>query len=238
MKLHILAFAAHPDDVELASSGTLLRHKAEGKNIGIVDLTRGELGTRGTPALRSMESAKASEILQLDYRANLGLADGFFSKNEDSLKAIIQQLRHTQPDIVLANAINDRHIDHGRAADLVADACFLSGLRKIETVFEGKLQEPWRPKAVYHYIQDRYIHPNLVVDITPYWELKMASIKAYSSQFYNEKSDEPQTPISSADFLNFLEARAREMGRLIGVSYGEGFTTNRAVGVSDLTSLL
>lgn len=238
MKLHILAFAAHPDDVELASSGTLLRHKAEGKNIGIVDLTRGELGTRGTPELRTIESAKASELLQLDYRANLGLADGFFSKNEDSLKAIIQQLRHTQPDVVLANAISDRHIDHGRAADLVADACFLSGLRKIETVFEGKRQEPWRPKAVYHYIQDRYIHPNLVVDITPYWELKMASIKAYSSQFYNEKSDEPQTPISSADFIDFLEARAREMGRIIGVTYGEGFTTNRAIGVSDLTSLL
>jgi bacillithiol biosynthesis deacetylase BshB1 len=238
MKLHILAFAAHPDDVELASSGTLLRHKAEGKNIGIVDLTRGELGTRGTPELRTIESAKASELLQLDYRANLGLADGFFSKNEDSLKAIIQQLRHTQPDVVLANAINDRHIDHGRAADLVADACFLSGLRKIETVSEGKRQEPWRPKAVYHYIQDRYIHPNLIVDITPYWELKMASIKAYSSQFYNENSDEPQTPISSADFIDFLEARAREMGRIIGVTYGEGFTTNRAIGVSDLTSLL
>lgn len=238
MKLHILAFAAHPDDVELASSGTLLRHKAEGKNIGIVDLTRGELGTRGTPELRTIESAKASELLQLDYRANLGLADGFFSKNEDSLKAIIQQLRHTQPDVVLANAISDRHIDHGRAADLVADACFLSGLRKIETVFEGKRQEPWRPKAVYHYIQDRYIHPNLVVDITPYWELKMASIKAYSSQFYNENSDEPQTPISSADFIDFLEARAREMGRIIGVTYGEGFTSNRAIGVSDLTNLL
>ncbi len=237
MKLHILAFAAHPDDVELASSGTLLRHKAEGKNIGIVDLTRGELGTRGTPELRAVESAKASELLQLDYRANLGLADGFFSKNENSLKAIIQQLRHTQPDVVLANAVSDRHIDHGRAADLVADACFLSGLRKIETEFEGKQQEPWRPKAVYHYIQDRYIHPSLVVDITPYWELKMAAIKAYSSQFYNENSTEPQTPISSAEFIEFLEARAREMGRIIGVTYGEGFTTQRAVGVSDLTSL-
>jgi len=237
MKLHILAFAAHPDDVELASSGTLLRHKAEGKNIGIVDLTRGELGTRGTPELRAVESAKASELLQLDYRANLGLADGFFTKNENSLKAIIQQLRHTQPDVVLANAISDRHIDHGRAADLVADACFLSGLRKIETEFEGKRQEPWRPKAVYHYIQDRYIHPSLVVDITPYWELKMAAIKAYSSQFYNENSTEPQTPISSAEFIEFLEARAREMGRIIGVTYGEGFTTQRAVGVSDLTSL-
>lgn len=237
MKLHILAFAAHPDDVELASSGTLLRHKAEGKNIGIVDLTRGELGTRGTPELRAVESAKASELLQLDYRANLGLADGFFSKNENSLKAIIQQLRHTQPDVVLANAVSDRHIDHGRAADLVADACFLSGLRKIETEFEGKRQEPWRPKAVYHYIQDRYIHPSLVVDITPYWELKMAAIKAYSSQFYNENSTEPQTPISSAEFIEFLEARAREMGRIIGVTYGEGFTTQRAVGVTDLTSL-
>jgi bacillithiol biosynthesis deacetylase BshB1 len=237
MKLHILALAAHPDDVELASSGTLLRHKAEGKNIGIVDLTRGELGTRGTPELRAVESAKASELLQLDYRANLGLADGFFTKNENSLKAIIQQLRHTQPDVVLANAISDRHIDHGRAADLVADACFLSGLRKIETEFEGKQQEPWRPKAVYHYIQDRYIHPSLVVDITPYWELKMAAIKAYSSQFYNENSTEPQTPISSAEFIDFLEARAREMGRIIGVTYGEGFTTQRAVGVSDLTSL-
>ncbi len=237
MKLHILAFAAHPDDVELASSGTLLRHKAEGKKIGIVDLSRGELGTRGTPELRAVESAKASELLQLDYRANLGLADGFFSKNENSLKAIIQQLRHAQPDVVLANAVSDRHIDHGRAADLVADACFLSGLRKIETVFEGKRQEPWRPKAVYHYIQDRYIHPSLVVDITPYWELKMASIKAYSSQFYNENSNEPQTPISSAEFIEFLEARAREMGRIIGVTYGEGFTTQRAVGVTDLTSL-
>ncbi len=238
MKLDLLAFAAHPDDVELSCSGTLVKHIRQGKKAGIVDLTRGELGTRGSAELRDKEAAEASRIMGIHYRHNLRLRDGFFEKNEASLLAIIQQIRLCQPDVVLANAVADRHIDHGRAADLVADACFLSGLRKIETSWEGKPQTAWRPKAVYHYIQDRYIRPDLVVDITDSFVIKLDSIKAFSSQFYSADSEEPMTPISTPDFAAFHEARAREMGRIISVTYGEGFTAARAPGVKDLTELL
>lgn len=237
MKLDILAFAAHPDDIELSCSGTLLKHIQLGQKVGIVDLTRGELGTRGSADLRDLEAAVASKVLGIHYRHNLKLRDGFFEKNESSLLAIIQQIRLCQPKVVLANAIADRHIDHGRAADLVADACFLSGLQKINTQWEGKTQMAWRPTSLFHYIQDRYLKPDLVVDITSTYETKVDSIKAFSSQFYSADSQEPVTPISTADFWNFLEARAREMGRHISVTYGEGFTVSRAVGVSDLTSL-
>jgi bacillithiol biosynthesis deacetylase BshB1 len=237
MKLDILAFAAHPDDVELAASGTVAAHIAKGYKVGIIDLTQGELGTRGNAALRAEESAKASELLGIHVRENLHMRDGFFLNDEVHQLKIIECIRAYQPEMVLCNAINDRHIDHGRAAKLVADACFLSGLRKIETKRNGELQQAWRPKNVYHYIQDYYLKPDVVVDITPYFEQKMKSIKAYSSQFYNPDANEPETPISGSDFLHFIEARAREMGRIIGVTYAEGFNTARTPGVNDLFHL-
>lgn len=237
-KIDILAFAAHPDDVELSCSGTLIKHIKAGKRVGIVDLTQGELGSRGSVALRKAEAAQASTIMGIHYRANLGMRDGFFVNDEAHQLSIIAQLRHARPDVVLANAIEDRHIDHGRAAKLVADACFLSGLLQIKTSWEGKEQEAWRPRAIYHYIQDRYIKPDFVVDITDYFDQKLESIRAFSSQFYSAYSHEPETPISRPDFLEFIEARAREMGRQIPVTYAEGFTTHRAPGVNDLMSLL
>jgi N-acetylglucosamine malate deacetylase 1 len=237
-KLDILAFAAHPDDVELSCSGTLIRHIEAGKRVGIVDLTEGELGSRGNAALRREEAAAASQVMGIHYRANLGMRDGFFIIDEAHQRLIIEQIRHTRPDIVLANAVNDRHIDHGRAAKLVAEAAFLSGLRRIETHFQGQLQEAWRPRVLYHYIQDRYLKPDFVVDITDQFERKLAAIKAFGSQFYDHNSNEPMTPISRPDFLDFIEARAREMGRLVPVTYGEGFTVERAIGVNDLTELL
>lgn len=237
MKLDILAFAAHPDDVELSCSGTLVKHIQMGQKVGIVDLTRGELGTRGSAEIRDLEAAVATKVLGVHYRHNLRMRDGFFEKNEANLLAIIQQIRLCQPKVVLANAIADRHIDHGRAADLVADACFLSGLQKIKTSWEGNTQMAWRPVSLFHYIQDRYLKPDLVVDVTANYATKIESIKAFSSQFYSADSEEPMTPISSADFLFFLEARAREMGRHIQVTYGEGFTVSRAVGVDDLCNL-
>jgi N-acetylglucosamine malate deacetylase 1 len=238
MKLDILAFAAHPDDIELAASGTLLAHIAMGKKVGIIDLTRGELGTRGSAELRDQEAAASSDILGLHVRENLRMRDGFFIKDETHLLRVIEMIRKYQPEIVLANSEFDRHIDHGRAADLVHDACFLSGLMKIETSHHGKDQEAWRPKAVYHYIQDYYTRPDVVFDITPFYEQKQKSISAFSSQFFNVNSDEPETPISSKDFWDFLEARARQFGRLINTTYAEGFTVKRPIGVKDLTELL
>lgn len=238
MKLDILAFAAHPDDIELAASGTLLAHIAMGKKVGIVDLTRGELGTRGSAELRDKEATESSKILGLHVRENLRMRDGFFVKDETHLLRVIEMIRKYQPEIVLANSEFDRHIDHGRAADLVHDACFLSGLRKIETSHHGRDQEAWRPKAVYHYIQDYYTKPDVVFDITPFYDQKLKSISAFSSQFFNLNSDEPETPISSKDFWDFLEARARQFGRLINATYGEGFTVKRPIGAKDLTELL
>jgi N-acetylglucosamine malate deacetylase 1 len=238
IKLDILAFAAHPDDVELSCSGTLIRHIQAGKRVGIVDLTQGELGSRGSAALRKQEAAAASQVMGIHYRANLGMRDGFFTIDEAHQRLIIEQIRHTQPDIIFANAVSDRHIDHGRAAKLVAEAAFLSGLRRIETEYEGELQQAWRPRVLYHYIQDRYIKPDFVVDITDQFSLKLAAVKAFGSQFYDPNSAEPMTPISRPDFLDFIEARAREMGRLVPVTYGEGFTVERSIGVTDLTQLL
>lgn len=238
MKLDILAFAAHPDDIELAASGTVMAHIALGKKVGIVDLTRGELGTRGSAELRDKEAAASSEILGITVRENLRMRDGFFVNDEDHQVQIIEMLRLYQPDIVLCNSEFDRHIDHGRAASLVHDACFLSGLRKIETIYGGVKQEHWRPKAIYHYIQDYYTKPDIIVDITPYFERKIESIKAFSSQFYDPNSTEPESPISSKDFMQFLDARAREFGRNIGVTYAEGFTVKRTIGTRDLTELL
>ncbi|MGB3618095.1 MAG: bacillithiol biosynthesis deacetylase BshB1 [Catalinimonas sp.] len=234
MKLDILVIAAHPDDAELCCGGTLLVHAQRGLRTGIVDLTRGELGTRGTPDLREKEAADAARILGLRMRENLGLADGFFRNDEVTQKAVIQAVRRYQPDVVLTNATDDRHPDHGRAALLVREACFLSGLAKIETDDEGRAQDAWRPGAVYHFVQDRHLKPDFVIDISEVWEEKLSSILAYRSQFYNPDSAEAETHISSSDFLPFIESRAREMGHGIGVRYGEGFTVDRLLGVRDL----
>jgi len=234
MKLDILAFAAHPDDVELSCSGTLLHHISIGKKVGIIDLTRGELGTRGSAELRDEEAKQSSKILGLHARENLGLADGFFEDNRESQLKIIKMVRKYQPDIVLANAVYDRHIDHGRGAQLVHNACFLSGLAKIET---GEYKV-WRPKQILHYIQDYTIQPDFVFDITPYFETKKQCILAFSSQFFDPESKEPETPISGETFFKFLEARSREMGRLIGVEYGEGFISKTPIKLKDFTELV
>ena len=236
--LDILAFAAHPDDVELSCSGTLMKHIDEGKKVGIIDLTEGELGSRGSVELRYEEADAASKIMGLTVRENLKIADGFFEINEENKLKIVKAIRTYKPKIVLANAVEDRHPDHGRAAQLVSEACFLAGLRKVETIVGGQLQEAYRPQVVYHYIQDRYIKPDFVVDITPYIERKMEAIQAYKSQFYDPNSTEPQTPISGADFLDFVKARCNEFGRPIGAQYAEGFTAERLLGVESFFDLV
>jgi N-acetylglucosamine malate deacetylase 1 len=241
MKLDILAIAVHPDDVELGCSGTLLMEKVHGKKTGVVDLTRGELGTRGTPELRGQEAAAAAAIMQLDVRENLGMADGFFRNDEEHQRLLIRAIRKYQPEIVLANALADRHPDHGRAGHLIADACFLSGLRKIGTVDEaGVAQESWRPKYIFHYIQDRYFEPSFVYDITPVFERKLESIRAYSSQFHSTayNMDEPQTYISTPEFLNSLIGRQQMFGKMIGVAYAEGFVTEKTIGMKDFSALV
>ncbi len=225
MKLDILVMAAHPDDAELSCSGTILKHIAAGKKVGIVDFTRGELGTRGTPEIRLRESADATKILGLHARENLGIRDGFFRNDEQTQIKLIEVIRKYQPDIVLANALQDRHPDHGKGAQLAIDACFLSGLRQIKT---GNLLA-WRPAQLYHYIQDRYLEPDFVVDISAYWDQKEAAIRAFKSQFFDPSSTEPASYISSPDFLNFIQARAMEMGHKIGVKYGEGFQSQKTL---------
>lgn len=237
MKLDILAFGAHPDDIELGCGATIAKEVANGKRVGVVDLTRGELGTRGTAETRKKEAADASEILGIDVRENLGFADGFFVNDKNHQREIIRMIRKYQPDIVLCNAIDDRHIDHGKGSRLVSDACFLSGLRKIETQLDGKTQEKWRPKHVYHYIQWKNIEPDFVVDVTGYMDTKMASVLAYSTQFYDPDSKEPSTPISSKNFTDSIDYRARDLGRLIGVDHAEGFTVERYVAVNSLFDL-
>ncbi len=233
MKLDILVLAAHPDDAELACSGTIMAHIAMGKKVGVVDLTRGELGTRGTPEIRAEEAAAGAKIMGLAVRENLGLPDGFFQNDEKSLLAIIKAIRTYQPEIVLANAVYDRHPDHTMGGAVATRACFLAGLRKIETG-----QEAWRPKNVYHYIQDRLLQPDFVMDITPYWERKLESIKAYKTQFFDPKSNEPVTYISTPEFIRYVEARAIEFGHAIGVKYGEGFTREKQLGVTNLFDLI
>lgn len=238
MKLDILAIGVHPDDVELSCAGTILKHLALGKTVGILDLSRGELGTRGTPALRTEEAMKAAKILGVSLREQLTMPDGFFENNETNQKHIIPIIRKYQPEIVLCNAISDRHPDHGRAAKLVADACFYSGLAKVETYGDdNKLQNCWRPKAVYHYIQDQFIEPDFVIDISVYMDKKMESIMAYSSQFYNPNSKEPETPISSKNFIESIKAKSSVFGRAINCDYAEGFTVNRYIGVESLFDL-
>jgi N-acetylglucosamine malate deacetylase 1 len=241
MKLDILAIAVHPDDVELGCSGTLMMEKMRGKKVGVVDLTRGELGTRGSAELRAQESAKAAAIMQLDARENLGMADGFFKHDEKNQRLLIRAIRKYQPEIVLASSLNDRHPDHGRAGHLIADACFLSGLRKVETVDdEGMNQSSWRPKYVFHFIQDRYYEPAFVYDISPVFQRKVESIKAYSSQFYSDeyKEDEPQTYISSPEFLNSIIGRHQMFGKMIGVPYAEGFITEKMIGIQSFDALV
>ena len=233
MKLDILAFGAHPDDVEISASGTILKHIDLGYECGIVDLTQGELGTRGSGELRLVEAERAKNILGISARENLGFADGFFLNDREHQLLIIKMIRKYRPEIVLANSVHDRHPDHGKAAQLVADACFLAGLIKIETG-----QQAWRPKAVYHYIQDEFIQPDLTVDVTPYFDKKIEAILAYSSQFYNPESDEPDTPISGKDFLEFLKGRAQVMGRPISVRFAEGFTTKRNIGIDSFFNLI
>jgi N-acetylglucosamine malate deacetylase 1 len=238
MKIDILAFAAHPDDIEISASGTLMKHIAMGKKVAIVELTAGELGTRGTRQTRKTEAKAASKILGISERVNLNLGDGFFDLSKENKIKLIEQIRFFRPDVVLANAISDRHPDHGRAAQLASEACFLSGLAKIDTEWLGKKQAQWRPKAVYHYIQDVYHKPDFVVDITPYVNKKIKALQAFKTQFFDKKSKEPATPISGEEYFDFLKGRWMDFGRSIGVKYAEGFQVNRPVGVSDITSLL
>ena len=237
-KIDLLAFAAHPDDVELAAAGTLLKHKALGYTIGIIDLTQGELGSRGSAAIRKEEAAASAKILNLDVRENLMLKDGFFENDETTKKIIIQAIRKYQPTIVLANAISDRHPDHGRAAKLVSEACFLSGLIKVETEFEGLQQEAHRPKKLYHYIQDNYLEPDFIMDISSVYEQKKRAIQAFSSQFHTNKQTEGvKTPISGQDFQEFLDGRARQFGRIGKCDFAEGFTCDGGFGASNLFEL-
>lgn len=236
-KLNLLVLAAHPDDAELGCGGTIAAHVAMGKKVGIIDLTKGELGTRGTPALRIQEAEAAGRVLGISVRENMGFADGFFSNDKEHQQALIKIIRTYQPDIVLANAIDDRHPDHARAAALARDACFLAGLRKIETEANGQLQEAWRPGKVYHFIQSRYIKPDVVVDVSEHWHTKIEAIRCFVSQFDSSYSDEPQTFLTTPIFLQFVEARARELGHAIGVAYGEGFTVEKQIGIKSLYDL-
>ncbi|WP_396171989.1 bacillithiol biosynthesis deacetylase BshB1 [Flavobacterium sp.] len=238
MKLDILAFGAHPDDVELGCSGTLAKEISLGKKVGIIDLTRGELGTRGSVEIRNQEAAAAAKILGVSVRENLDMRDGFFVNDEAHQLKIIQMVRKYQPEIVICNAIDDRHIDHSKGSQLVSDACFLSGLMKIETEINGKIQVAWRPKLVYHYMQWKNLTPDFVVDITGFNEKRVEAILAYSSQFYNSNSDEPETPIASKNFLESLNYRPKDLGRLIGTDYAEGFTVERYLAVNSLSDLI
>lgn len=237
MKLDILAFGAHPDDVELGAAGTIAKEVSLGKKVGIIDLTRGELGTRGSVEIRHTEATNAAKILGVAIRKNLEFRDGFFVNDEKHQLEIIKMLRKYKPEIVLCNAIDDRHIDHGKGSKLVSDACFLSGLMKIETELEGVKQEAWRPKQVYHYIQWKNIDPDFVVDITGFMDKKVASVLAYSSQFYDSNSNEPSTPITSKNFLDSISYRAEDLGRLVGVDFAEGFTAERYLAINSLDNL-
>lgn len=238
VEVDILAFGAHPDDVEMSAGATLAKEIAGGRSVGIVDLTQGELGTRGTPEIRKQEALAAAKILGASFRLNLGMADGFFQNDIANQLKVIEVLRQARPKIVLCNALQDRHIDHPKASDLVADACFLSGLRKIETTYQGLSQEAWRPDQVYHYIQWNEIEPDFVVDVTGFMEQKLASVFAYKSQFYDPNSTEPQTPISSENTRDSLTYRYRNLGRLIGTDFAEGFNTKRQVATRSLFDLI
>ena len=238
MKLDILAFGVHPDDVELSCAGVLLVEKLNGKKTGIIDLTQGELGTRGTAETRKQEAMAAAAILGVDVRENLTMADGFFQNDEPHQRQIITTLRTYQPEIILCNAPSDRHPDHGRSARLVADAAFLSGLQKIETAANGIPQQAWRPKYVFNYIQDKFLQPDFVIDITSVFEKKIEAIKAYGTQFHNMASNEPQTYISTPDFLDSVVYRHKWFGKMIGVKYAEGFITEKMIGFNSFESII
>lgn len=239
IKLDILVLAVHPDDAELGCSGTILKHLALGKKVGVVDLTQGELGTRGSAQIREKEAAAAAKILGLTVRENLAIPDGFFQNTSQYQLKVIETIRKYQPEIIITNAYHDRHPDHGRASDLVSDSVFLSGLRKIETISpDGQTQQPWRPHLLLHFIQDMYIQPDIVVDVTEHWDKKLESIFAYQSQFHNpEWEEEPQTYISSPEFIAVVESRAREFGKAINVKFAEGFTSRKILGVNSLFDL-
>lgn len=238
MKLDILAFGAHPDDVELGCSGTLAKEIALGKKVGIVDLTRGELGTRGSAEIRDAEAVKAAEILGIHVRENLNMRDGFFVNDETHQLEIIKMIRKYRPEIVICNAVDDRHIDHSKGSKLVSNACFLSGLRRIETEVDNDVQQAWRPKVVYHYVQWKNLEPDFVVNISKFIDVKMKSILAYDSQFYNPDTKEPETPIATKNFLDSVKYRAQDLGRIIGVDYAEGFTVERYLAVNSLSDLI
>jgi bacillithiol biosynthesis deacetylase BshB1 len=238
MKLDILAIGVHPDDVELSCAGTILKHIALGKKCGILDLTSGELGTRGSGELRLIEAANAAKILGVSVRDNLKMADGFFRNDKEHQLQIIKKIREYQPEIVLCNAITDRHPDHGRAAALVSEACFYSGLIRIETKHDDASQQAWRPKAVYHYIQDRQLKPDFVVDVTSFFEKKMEAIQAFKSQFYNPDSNEPVSAISVKNFFDVVKGKMSVFGRPAGFEYAEGFTVERTIGVDNIFNLL
>lgn len=237
MKLDILAFGAHPDDVEIGCAGTIAKEISLGKKVGIIDLTRGELGTRGSALIRKEEATKAAAILKVSMRENLGFADGFFINDKEHQLEVIKIIRKYKPSIVLCNAVSDRHIDHPKGGQLVSNACFLSGLRKIETTLDGELQEAWRPKVVYHYIQWENVTPDFVMDVSGFMDVKIASVKAYGSQFYDPKSKEPSSPITSKTFIDSISYRAQDLGRLVGVDYAEGYTVERFVAVDSLENL-
>ncbi|SDL53654.1 bacillithiol biosynthesis deacetylase BshB1 [Pedobacter sp. ok626] len=237
MKLDILVLAVHPDDAELGCSGTIVKHIALGKKVGIIDFTRGELGTRGSAEMRDQEAADSAVIMGLHARANLRFRDGFFENNEAHQLEVVKMIRKYQPELVLTNALHDRHPDHGKAGDLANDACFLSGLSKVSTQIDGVEQEAWRPRLVLQYIQDRYIKPDVIIDITPYFETKIAAIKAFKTQFFNPELDEPDTYISSPEFFESVIGRAREFGKTVGATYGEGFTSRKLLGVDNLFNL-
>lgn len=237
MKLDILVLAAHPDDAELGCGATIAKQVSLGRKVGVIDFTQGELGTRGTIQTRAQEAKDSASILGLAVRVNLGFKDGFFVNNEVHQLAVIRLLRKFQPEIVLANAIYDRHPDHGKGSDLAFDSCFYSGLAKIETKDEGKMQSAWRPKHLYHYIQSQLISPDFVVDVSDFWETKMNAVRAFKTQFYDPTSDEPETFISNPGFMKLLESRGQEFGYSIGARYGEGFTVRKVIGVDDIFSL-
>jgi bacillithiol biosynthesis deacetylase BshB1 len=237
MKLDILAIGAHPDDIELSCSGTILSHMAQGYKVGILDLTRGELGTRGTVAIRSEEAANAAKKLGVSVRDNAGFADGFFENNKEHQLELIRYIRRYRPDIILANATHDRHPDHARASHLTEDAVFLSGLAKVETRMDGEVQKPFRPRAVYHYIQSLDISADFAVDISPYFEQKIEAIRCYKTQFHDPESKEPDTFISSPEFLEFVRSRASHFGVPLGVRYAEGYTSKRLIGVYNMKDI-
>jgi bacillithiol biosynthesis deacetylase BshB1 len=238
IQVDILAFGAHPDDVELGCAGTLAKEISLGRKVGIIDLTEGELGTRGSVEIRYKESAKASEILGISFRENLKMRDCFFKNDEEHQMQVIRMIRKYRPKIVICNAVDDRHIDHGKGAKLVSDSCFLSGLKRIETVLDGEQQEAWRPQVVYHYIQWKDLKPDFVVDITGFMDKKVEAIMAYDSQFYNPNTNESVTPIATKNFLDSIKYRSQDLGRLIGTDFAEGFTVERYVAVNSLEDLM